>query len=126
GLGCCPISAIRNAPREASHLLGLPQHVFPVAGLALGWPAQEAAITPRLPLPVTFHRDRYDATAFDEHIDAYDATRDAMRPGAPQRDVDRFGIADTYGWSEDKARQYATSERADFGAYIRAQGFLLD
>jgi nitroreductase/FMN reductase [NAD(P)H] len=31
-----------------------------------------------------------------------------------------------YGWSEDKARQYAVPERADFGAYVRARGFRLD
>ena len=31
-----------------------------------------------------------------------------------------------YGWSEDKARQYAHPERADFGAYVRRIGFRLD
>lgn len=40
GLGCCPISAIRNQPGRASELLNLPDLVFPVAGLALGWPAE--------------------------------------------------------------------------------------
>lgn len=127
GLGCCPISAIRNRPRDVSALLDLPAHVFPVAGLALGWPSKkDDAVTPRLPLCVTFHRDRYDATAFDAHIAAYDAVRHGMRPGATQRNPERFGTAEIYGWSEDKARQYAASERADFGAYIREQGFLLD
>ena len=27
---------------------------------------------------------------------------------------------------DDKARQYAVPERADFGAYVRARGFRLD
>ena len=31
-----------------------------------------------------------------------------------------------YGWSEDKARQYAEPLRADFGAFVRAKGFRLD
>ncbi len=39
GLGCCPISAVRNHAARVSDLLGLPDHVFPVAGLTLGWPA---------------------------------------------------------------------------------------
>jgi len=35
-------------------------------------------------------------------------------------------LAETYGWSEDKVRQYAHPERADFGAYVRRIGFRLD
>ena len=38
GLGCCPISAVRNHAARISDLLDLPDHVFPVAGLTLGWP----------------------------------------------------------------------------------------
>ena len=59
GLGTCPISTIRNHPREVSALLGLPPHVFPVAALALGWPAEAPRISPRLPLAATFHTDRF-------------------------------------------------------------------
>src|SRR6516165_6823231 len=39
GLGCCPISAIRDDPRAVSDLLHLPDRVIPVAGLCVGWPA---------------------------------------------------------------------------------------
>jgi nitroreductase/FMN reductase [NAD(P)H] len=35
-------------------------------------------------------------------------------------------LTEPYGWSEDKARQYAHPERADFGAYVRRIGFRLD
>ncbi len=42
GLGCCPISVIRNHAEEVSGLLGLPDHVFPVAGLGVGIPATPA------------------------------------------------------------------------------------
>jgi len=42
-----------------------------------------------------------------------------------QRNPERFGKVDFYGWSEDKARQYAVPEREDFGAFIRSQGFSL-
>jgi nitroreductase/FMN reductase [NAD(P)H] len=37
-----------------------------------------------------------------------------------------LGEAPFYGWSQDKARQYSVSERADFGAFIRDKGFNLD
>ena len=50
GLGCCPISAIRDHPGTVSKLLQLPERTVPVAGLCVGWPAQAGEITPRLSL----------------------------------------------------------------------------
>jgi nitroreductase/FMN reductase [NAD(P)H] len=122
GLGCCPISALRNDAEEVSRLLGLPDHVFPVAGLAVGWPAQPAAVSPRLPLALTLHENRYR----EDDIEAAVSRYDRRRSYAKQRDVERFGTAPDYGWSEDKARQYAKPERAGFGAFVRAKGFKLD
>lgn len=127
GLGCCPISAIRNRAAEVSALLALPDHVFPVAALALGWPAPDSRrISPRLPLSATVHVDRFAETDIAALLQGYDARH--AKPGATarQRDTDRFGQAEVYGWSDDKTRQYAASERADFGAFVRAKGFCLD
>jgi len=125
GLGCCPISVIRNHAEEVSGLLGLPDHVFPVAGLGVGIPAAPAFVSARLPLGLTVHRDRYtDAT--DERVRAYDKRRNGIFPYRAQRNVARFGAAKEYGWSEDKARQYAVPEREDFGAYVKRRGFRLE
>lgn len=126
GLGCCPISHVRNRADRVSEVLGLPQWVIPFAGLCVGYPARGNRITPRLPLSVTLHTDRYDESNLRERIEAYDARRNEVQPYARQRDPQRFGKAERYGWSVDKARQYAVDERADFGAYVRAQGFRLD
>ncbi|MEN9782838.1 MAG: hypothetical protein RJA24_181, partial [Pseudomonadota bacterium] len=82
-------------------------------------------ISPRLSLDVTVHTDRYDETRLRENVDSYDQRRHANHPYGKQRRIKQFGAADFYGWSEDKARQYAEPERADFGAYIRRQGFSL-
>jgi len=126
GLGTCPISGIRNKPREVSALLDLPDWVFPVAGLTLGWPAQAGRITPRLPFDVTVHVDRYDESNVREKIEGYDQRRNALMPYRKQRRVERFGTAPSYGWSEEKARHYGVPERADFGAFIREKKFNLD
>jgi nitroreductase len=126
GLGTCPISAIRNHAQAISQLLHLPQHVFPVAGLAVGWPVTAPKQTMRLPLDVTVHRNGYSENGLREAIEDYDRRREAAQPYREQRYVDQFGKAAAYGWSEDKARQYAVPERADFGDYIRARGFKLD
>lgn len=128
GLGCCPVSAVRIHARRLSDAMGLPAHVFPVAGLALGYPGQARKITPRLGLAASVHRDRYDDSRLPDLLDEYDRRRDAVLPLAPdkQRRPDQFGVAAFYGWSEDKARQVAVRERGDFGAFARDQGFSLD
>ena len=126
GLGACPISTVRNHAEEISRLLRLPQLVFPVAGVAVGYPAAFARPAMRLPLGVTVHRNGYSEDGLDAAIDAYDRRRAAEQPYQTQRAVATFGRTDPYGWSEDKARQFAVPERADFGAYVRRAGFKLD
>ena len=128
GLGCCPISELRNHSGRVSEMLNLPDHVFPVAGLTLGWPADEGRVSLRLPLEVTVHKDRFNDADLLRHMDAYDARRTQIQPIAKQRfaDEEDYGTQTPYTWSEDKARQYLKPERADFGAFVRAKGFKLE
>ena len=126
GLGTCPISAIRNHAQQVSDILGLPDHVFPVAGLGIGWPSFAGVMTPRLGLDVSIHHGRYDETGLKDKIAAYDKRREDVQPYKSQRYTDKFGTSGDYGWSEDKARQYSVPERADFGAFVRRKGFKLD
>lgn len=125
GLGCCPISVVRNKMPDIAQLLGLPDGVFPVAGLCIGYPAGEGHISMRLPMSVTVHHDRYDDSELMSEIEAYDTRREAVHPTEPnrQRNPVRFGISPVYGWSEDKARQAADPEGAAFAKYISDTGF---
>jgi nitroreductase len=126
GLGCCPISAVRDRPQTVSDLLRLPQRVIPVAGCCVGWPAQAGEITPRLSLRTTVIENSYGERDLAKEIDAYDRRRAALRPYRRQRNPERWGKAEFYGWSQDKARQYGVPTRADFGAFVRGKGFCLD
>jgi FMN reductase [NAD(P)H] len=128
GLGCCPISVIRNQMTTVARELSLPDGVFPVAGLCAGYPAGTGYISMRLPPAVTVHTDVYDDGNLEADIDAYDRRRAArhMTPREQQRNPQKFGYADFYGWSEDKARQAAEPEGASFAAYVRAHGFSFD
>jgi len=126
GLGCCPISVIRDHASTISEMFALPQKVIPIAGMCVGWPAEKGGITPRLSLKTTVHEERFAENDVTVEIDAYDRRRAAVRPYRNQRGPARFGHAQFYGWSEDKARQYAEPLRADFGAFVRAKGFSLD
>lgn len=128
GLGTCPISVLRNQAPLVGEVLGLPDGVFPVAGLCLGWPSGAGHASLRLPPAVTVHHDRYDDATMPDAVAAYDMEREARNPTPPakQRAPERFGTAAQYGWSEDKTRQSAQGEGAAFPPWLRAQGFTFD
>ena len=125
GLGCCPISVVRNHIDAIAEIVELPDHVFPVAGMTLGYPAAEGYISLRLPASVNIHVDRYDDSNLAAEIDAYDRRRDGRYtiPREKQRDVEAYGYAEFYGWSEDKARQVSRTERDQLAAYLIRKGF---
>jgi FMN reductase [NAD(P)H] len=128
GLGCCPISVIRNRIDQVAEILELPDKVFPVAGLCVGYPARAGFVSLRLPRTVTTHRDVYDDGVLREAVADYDRRRDTIHsiPKEQHRSPEEFGTVDLYGWSEDKARQAAKPEGAAFPVYLRKHGFTLD
>ena len=128
GLGCCPISVVRNHIDQVGKILALPDWVFPLAGLCIGYPVHEGYVSLRLPPAVTVHVDRYDDSDLAAEIDAYDRRRDARYsiPDEKQRDLDALGQAPFYGWSEDKARQVRHRERDGLAGYLKGRKFRLD
>ncbi|MEO8558472.1 MAG: nitroreductase family protein [Rhodospirillales bacterium] len=127
GLGCCPISVIRNYVDQVARILALPDRVFPLAGLCIGWPAREGHISMRLPQQVTMHENTYDDSDLEPLVEAYDHERDARFriPLEQQRHIQEFGQLDFYSWSEDKARQMAREERSGVSEFVRNHGFSL-
>lgn len=128
GLGCCPISMVRNELDAVAELLELPYGVFPIAGLSAGWPDEDGRISMRLPPSVVVHQDRYDDGGLAGKVEAYDDRGFAVAPIPPekQRHVDRYGVAERGTWSENVARQLSVSERANFRDWLRRQGLNLD
>jgi nitroreductase len=128
GLGCCPISVIRNRVDQVAEVLALPDKVFPVAGLCVGYPARAGFVSLRLPRTVTMHRDVYDDASLSEAVTDYDCRRDAIHsiPKEQHRSPEEYAAVELYGWSEDKARQAAKPEGAAFPVYLRKHGFTLD
>ena len=128
GLGCCPISVVRNHIVAIAEITALPEHVFPVAGMCLGHPSHDGFTSTRLPPETIVHEDQYDDSGLSEQIDAYDERRNRIYTIPPEkyRMTDEHGIPDFYGWSEDKTRQVSVRERDDLAAYLRRHGFCLD
>ncbi|HVY17384.1 MAG TPA: nitroreductase family protein [Rhodopila sp.] len=125
GLGTCPISYVRNHIERVSPLLGLPDGVYPVAGLAVGWPVFRRPVSMRLPPSVVVHRERYDDSTLADAVGAYDERRRARDPIAPGslKNNDVYPPREGVGWSENAARQLSVPERFGFGAYLRTKGF---
>lgn len=65
GIGVCYIGALRNNPQAVQELLGLPEGVFGVFGLCLGYPADgcKAEIKPRLGGSEVWFKETYNAEA---------------------------------------------------------------
>ncbi len=126
GLGCCPISVVRDHAAQLAKELELPPRVVPIAGLCVGWPAGPSRLSPRLSIDTRVHVDRYDESKLTAQLDEYDQRRAKTAPFGKQRKPETWGEVPFYGWSEDKARQYAEPQRADFGAFVRKSGFKLD
>ena len=70
GLGLCFLGTTIYMPQLIIETLQLPQLVFPVATLTVGWPAETPRPTDRLPLESFVHAETYQAYT-PERIDAF-------------------------------------------------------
>ncbi len=123
GLGTCPISYVRNNLDLVARLFGLPDGVFPVAGLTLGFPIPGNTVSPRLPPTVIVHRETYDDSGLAAALPAYDALRP---PGKPRYPEVHGPKPEGCRWSENAARQLSVPERANFRAWLASKGMNLD
>ncbi len=123
GLGCCPISAVREVTSEIVDLCALPSGVFPFAGLCVGLPDDDPAISVRLPARLTIHKDQYDDSQLESELASYDQRRRKTNPYRAQRNIDRYGEVEQYGWSDDKARQTSNTDRLSFTQHVKTNGY---
>lgn len=118
GLGTVYIGGLRNDIDKVTQLLELPELVYPVFGLCLGYPDQQPALRPRLPLPVVLKQDRYSDTQDAHWMKEYDAKVSAYYQ---QRSNGKYATS----WSEQIAGMLAKEARPHMLAYLQKQGFLL-
>ena len=70
GLGYCYLGTTVYQPQQIIEALHLPKLVMPVATLTVGWPAEEPALSDRLPLESFVHQERYN-DYMGKDIDTY-------------------------------------------------------
>ncbi|MEI2358379.1 oxygen-insensitive NADPH nitroreductase [Mesobacillus zeae] len=76
GLGICYIGGIRNDLKAVKSILKTPDHVIPLFGMAVGYPAQHNDKKPRLPLNHVFMENEYQQNEekFREQLEEYNRT----------------------------------------------------
>jgi len=130
GLGGVMVGAIRNHPDKIAGLLSLPDYVYPVMGMSLGYPAAPARTRSRLPLDAIYHRELYSDARFDKAVSEYDAKIDELghwkgREVQPDLYPEFEGV---YSWSEHSARRLAndsaTALRPFMLDFLQKRGFL--
>ncbi len=82
GLGTCPVGYARTVnPKAISELLGLPDRVIVICGLAVGVPREHNDHKPKQPISLLIHRNGYnpdvatDLLGYDLEVQRYNATR---------------------------------------------------
>ncbi len=72
GLGGVIVGSVRNDLKKMDEILELPELVYSVFGMALGYPAEDPGQKPRLPKDVIYKVDTYDQEGDEERILEYD------------------------------------------------------
>jgi nitroreductase len=118
GLGICMIGAMRNHPKAVGALLGLPPFVYAVAGLCIGYLAQNPDCKPRLPAGAVFHREQYlDDETHHAFMNAYDQTMTEFYQSQGMHDRDPR-------WTRVMAgRTGRFHDREELDTYLSDQGF---
>lgn len=65
-LGTCYLGTVNYNAKEISDLLELPDLVVPVASLSIGYPAEKATQSERLPVEAFVHKEKYRNDGYDE------------------------------------------------------------
>ncbi|WP_458120362.1 oxygen-insensitive NADPH nitroreductase [Paenibacillus sp. Z6-24] len=116
GLGIVYIGGIRNDIEGAAALLGLPELVYPVYGMCIGYPNQEPDLRPRLPLKAVLHHESYDTAATEQSVKEYDEQM------ANYLSVRTAGAKNT-PWSALMAQKFTTPSRMQLKEFLDKKGF---
>lgn len=118
GLGICYIGGIRSNIQEVAELLKMPAHTIPLFGLAVGYPAQDTGVKPRLPMKNIYHEDEYqqDEAVFNSQLEDYN------------KEISGYYHERTNGkrsdtWTSQMANMLRDPKRMHMKDFIEKQGF---
>ena len=115
GLGIVPIGGIRKNPNEVIEILELPNYVFPMVGLVVGYEDGDSSLKPRLPIEAVYHKEKYNSN-LEYLIDKYD---DDMSEYMKKRTNGKSNR----NWSTSIAKIYNTIYYPKVKKAVRDKGF---
>ncbi len=113
GLGGVYIGGIRNNPDKISDLLKLPDEVYPVFGMCLGYPDHNPDVKERLPISAVFHEETYK-TPDEKEMDAYDERIRAYY-------IERTKGKKRESWTESVGTKIANETRPHMKGYLESK-----
>ena len=120
GLKGVMIGAVRNDAAATARILGLPDQVYCVFGLCLGWADEAPPQKPRMDYSTMVHYERHgtlrDNRDLGQTLDAYDA--DLARH---YTDTGRVTTSDS--WSHDMDKKFDPQLRDNLRRELKSQGF---
>lgn len=117
GLGGVFIGGIRNDPQTVSDLLELPDQVYPVFGMCLGWPAADPDLKPRFPVSTILHQERYESGLLAKQVAEYDRTLHDYY-------ATRSSNNRASNWSEQTAKAIQLKKREHLLGFLQKKGLL--
>lgn len=118
GLGVAYVGGIRNDTDAIIEAFQLPELVFPLFLLCLGYPDEQNDIKPRLMPEVVLHRDQYDSQKYPEQMEQYNQIMG-------QYYANRSPHKDYNDWSLNSGQLLRDKPRKHVGESLRKQGFLI-
>lgn len=115
GLGIVPIGAVRREPMEIVKMLDLPEYVFPVCGLVIGYPKDTSSLKPRFPKEAIYHEEGYNKN-LKSIIDDYDTQISEYMRKRTKGESDR-------SWSQTVSEIYKTVYFPKVSPSIKGQGY---
>lgn len=113
GLGGVFLGSIRNDLHRLAEILNLPHAVVPMVGMCLGYPNQEPAQRPRLPVQTVLSDNEFQA-ADTEALAQYDEVVKQYYQQRSNMDL---------SWGEQIRNNLCTEVRPDLLAFMHKQGF---
>jgi nitroreductase len=120
GLKGVMIGAIRNNAVKTAEILGLPNRVYAVFGMVLGWPADVPPQKPRMAYEAMVHYEQYgqhkDGLTMETALAQYDLDLAAHYRGQGRTTNDD-------SWSAELVKKLSVRPRQTLRAEVEAKGF---
>ncbi|MEK4250609.1 oxygen-insensitive NADPH nitroreductase [Paenibacillus sp. FSL W7-1287] len=117
GLGILYVGGIRNHITKVAELLQLPDLVYPLFGMCIGYAAEEPLLRPRLPQEAVLHENVYDSNKQREYIGQYN---EVMKSYVRERSNGK----QQFNWSEAMAKRLEGKQREDILPFLHSKQVL--